>query len=288
MAGNVIPASQTGLKPLSATELKQRRRQLRRRRGVKVVQAVWRTMVVSGLAGGLIWVCTLPIGVIEQPEQISVQGNKLLSADGIRSLLPLSYPQSLFRLEPQAATRQLTDNPAIAEAVVTRQLFPPQLVVQVQERQPVAIAHAASPIPTPGMAKASQVGLLDAEGVWIPLEIYESAAQSTEMPQLKVLGLRTSHRQYWAALYRTVTRSSIEVYEIDWREPTNLILKTSAGVVHLGPFVATKFPQQLAVLAQMQQLPAQTAKEVAYVDLSNPNAPLLQMRKTILNVKPNT
>jgi len=58
--------------------------------------------------------------VLHESNQISIEGNQILSGQVLRSLIPLSYPHSLpanptdFSLESQAT---------IDEATVTRQLF---------------------------------------------------------------------------------------------------------------------------------------------------------------------
>ncbi|MEQ8958535.1 MAG: FtsQ-type POTRA domain-containing protein, partial [Coleofasciculus sp. C2-GNP5-27] len=94
---------------VSQAQISNRRQQLKRARRVKFFQALWRSLVVGGMASGLIWAITLPDWVIRQPEQIDIEGNQFLSTQAIRSLLPLSYPQSLWRVEPQAIAESLEE-----------------------------------------------------------------------------------------------------------------------------------------------------------------------------------
>jgi len=61
----------------------------------KLFQSLLRTLAVSGIAAGLVWATTRPIWVLHESNQISIEGNQFLSAQ-VRSLLPLSYPQSLL------------------------------------------------------------------------------------------------------------------------------------------------------------------------------------------------
>ncbi len=109
----------TSISSVSQTELAQRRQKLRQERRLKALQSSWRTIAVSGLAGGLAWVITLPGWVIRQPEQVAIAGNRFLSAQAIQSLLPMAYPQSLLQLEPQAIAAQLESKAPIAEATAT-------------------------------------------------------------------------------------------------------------------------------------------------------------------------
>ena len=148
---------------VSQNELTSRRKQLRRARRIKSFQSLWRTLFVGGMATGLVWAITLPDWVIRSPGQIVIEGNDFLSAKVIRSLLPLSYPQSILQVQPQTIAKSLEAQGPIAKATVSRQLLPPGLTIQVKERKPVAIAKP----PTNPNSKTPD-GLVDEQGIWMP------------------------------------------------------------------------------------------------------------------------
>ncbi|MBW4488631.1 MAG: FtsQ-type POTRA domain-containing protein [Trichocoleus desertorum ATA4-8-CV12] len=282
----------TSLSSVSQTELAQRRQKLRQERRLKALQASWRTLAVSGLAGGLAWVITLPGWIIQQPEQVAIAGNRFLSAQAIQSLLPMAYPQSLLQLEPQAIAAQLESKAPIAEATVARQLFPPRLIVQVKERYPVAmisdLPNAQTAKDTKPTADLSNVGFLDAKGVWIPIESYTSFDQSFKLPTLKIVGYQEQKRSQWAELYQAVSQSPVKVTEIDWRDPSNLILKTELGIFHFGSY-SSRFTEQIQAMDQLRKLSEKlNPKQVAYINLQNPDAPSIQMLKPNNSVKSNT
>lgn len=273
------------ISPLSQSDLAQRRQKLRRQRRVRFLQTVWRLIAVGGIAGGLVWVTTLPIWLIHEPEQINVEGNRFLPTQTIRSLLPISYPQSLIYLEPQTIIQQLKVKAPISEAAVSRQLFPPGLTIRVKERYPVAIA-----LLTPGDARflnqqsmqdkavASRVWLLDEQGMQIPLGNYALLEQSVKLPTLKIIGDQESYRSYWTTIYQQTSRSPVKISEINFQNPANLVLKTELGAVHLGSYTS-RFPQQIKTLDQMRKLPTQTnLSQIAYIDLRNPHAPMVQTK----------
>ncbi len=269
----------TSIPSSSRSDSTQRRRTSHRHRQVKL-QALWRTLAVSGLLGGLVWGTTTPIWVLRQSNQIVISGNHLLSAKAIRSLLPLSYPQWLVRIEPAVIVRSLEAQPAIADAKVTRQLFPPGLTVQVKERVPVAIAILGGSLSSSRPIPKASMGLLDENGVWIPLESYTALSSTLESPSLKVIGTPEQYRSYWIQLYQAVVHSPIKVFEIDCQDPANLILRTELGIVHLGPY-SPQLAEQLSVLAQIRKLPAQVnPSQVAYISLKNPKSPSVQMHQT--------
>jgi cell division protein FtsQ len=141
------------------------------------------------LTAGAIWTATLPLWVIQRPEQVRIEGNHFIPVRTLRSLLPIPYPQSLFRVEPQAIARELQAKAPITDVVVSRQLFPPGLVVQVKERLPVALAlPSAAPLPTGvKLGSTTKSGLLDENGILTPLESYVALDQSLKLPALKVI-----------------------------------------------------------------------------------------------------
>lgn len=275
----------TSIVSVSPADLSQRRQTLRRQRRRHTVHEIWRTLALSSLAGGLLWGSTQPVWVIREPEQISIEGNQLLSDGAIRSLLSLSYPQSLLRIEPQALAENLESRQSlIAKATVTRQLFPPSLTIQIQERHPVAIACrnvqcnvsiAAKQEKT--RSQQSTVGWLDEKGAWMPIKSNTSIDKSFPLPKLKIIGSREQYLPYWSQLYQAVRRSSVKVSEIDWQDPENLILKTELGIVHLGAY-SSQLAEQLKVLDRLRQLSATlNGRQIAYIDLKKPEAPAIQL-----------
>jgi cell division protein FtsQ len=268
---------------VSESVLRHRRKKLRHHRRWKVVAVIWQTLALTGMAGGLVWAIAQPFWGISSARQVNVEGNQLLSDEAIVSLLPLEYPQSLWFVQPELLARHLESRSHIARALVTRHLFPPGLTLLIVERHPVAITQ---PSTTPRPGDAEKMGWLDADGNWIPLATYSHLAQSRSLPTLMAIGPLERYRQYWQLLYKSLSRTPVKVFEIDWQAPGNLILTTELGVVHLGPF-SSKFNEQLSVLDRMRQLPnRQDAGEIAYIDLKNPASPSIKFIEGTRQEKP--
>src|ERR687886_981332 len=273
---------------VSQAQITTRRKKLRRARRIKSVQAIWRSLFVGGMASSLVWAITLPDWVIRQPEQVVIEGNQFLSAKAILSLLHLSYPESILRVQPQAIAKSLESQAPIAEATVTRQLVPPGLTIKVKERKPVAIAQTTAPSNAKAANSTQVAGLLDAQGVWMPEASYTKLEQKVDLPTLKVIGPRDQYRSYWSEVYQAVSHSPVKVFEIDWRDPANLILKTELGNVHLGPY-SSRLSEQLAVLDRMRELPSHIEPgKIAYINLQNPDLPALQIKKENDTASPGT
>lgn len=266
-------------------DLNQRRRLLRTNRQLKMLLSVWRTLTISGLLSCAVWATTRPEWVLRQSNQIVIEGNNLLSQQAIQSHIKIDYPQSLLQIEPSVIAHGLESYAPIADAKVERKLFPPSVIVQVQERVPVAVAIAKYPQRSSTPTPKTSMGFLDQIGVWIPLESYNSTVRRHFLASLnlKVVGLPNQYRPYWTQLYQTVSRSPVKVQEINCQDAANLILKTEIGVVHFGPYTPG-LAKQLQVLDQMRQLSKEIPlSQVAYIDLKNPENPLVQMNQ---NKKP--
>lgn len=256
---------------VSRQDLAQRRQKLRRQRQARIITAIWRTFAVTCFAGGLFWISVQPIWVLQSPRQIVMKsGNHLLPEKTIKSLLKLSYPQSLWRIQPDAIAKSLQQQPAIAQVYVSRRLFPPGLMINIEERVPVAIAQRLP-------QSTNSLGLIDAKGVWMPLEKYISLSGNLKLPILRVIGSPEQYQPYWFELYQALSQSYVKVTEVDCQDSSNLILKTELGKVHLG-IANTQLNEKIKVLSQIRHLPSKlNLSQVEYIDLKNPAIPLVQM-----------
>ncbi len=274
---------------VSQKELGRRREELRRQRRARSAALLWQMLAASAMAGGLLWWIAQPAWLIARSEQVKVEGNQWLSDKAVRSLVPLSYPQSLWGIQPQALAEKLESTGPIAKAKVTRNLFPPSLTIEVSERLPVAVAQPTAVLKSSDKEK---VGWLDARGGWMPSESYNAVRSHNSsiepgsdrgtqpqhsLPTLKVIGPFEQYRASWPKFYQGLSGLTVKVFEIDWQNPNNLILKTEIGTVHLGPH-SSKTSEQLKVLDRMRQLPKQLdSSKIAYIDLRNPAAPIVHL-----------
>ncbi len=296
--------------PVTKNELSQRRRQLRKNRRNRLLQTSWRSVAVLGLAAGTVWVVIQPNWVIRRAEQVTIEGNRFLATQSIRSLLPIQYPQSLLRIQSSVISDTLTTKAPIAEAIVERHLFPPGLVIKVREREPVAQAVYGSggkpsnatllkdskeikpteakpkevkPGEKPDMSKASVENakpdaFLDENGMLLPLDSYSELNQGIRLPDLRVIGNPDTYKNQWSAFYPIVRRSPMKIQIIDWQNPANLRLKTEIGWVNLGP-LSRNFALQVRSLDRMRQLPKRLPPDqIDFLDLRNPNNPTIQLK----------
>lgn len=268
----------TGIGSVSSDNLKNRRQTLKRRRQTRILQAIWRSLALAALSGGMVWLVTRPNWMISDPAQVTIDGNTYLSDTAVRSLLPIDYPQPLLNIQPQLLRQTMQEQAPIATAVVTRGLFPPSLTIEVVEHRPVAIALPGPPIPGQKQ-QPDPVGLVDAQGFWMPQNSYIELEEAPELPDFTVVGLSDETRPHWPGIYHTLKQSTLKIFEIDLRSPHNVVLKTELGTVHFGPYLHSTFVQQLNTLAQMRKLPDHVQSgQVDYIDLRNPDNPAVQLK----------
>jgi cell division protein FtsQ len=271
--------------PISSNEeLRQRRRQLQQQRRVRALKVCWQVLVLGGLVGSITWAVQQPDWIIRQSQQIQITGNRYLSATAVREMLGLKYPISLLRIEPQSLNKALISHGNILAANIHRELIPPRITVQVQDRSPVAIAD-----------QATRSGLVNEHGDWLPLASYDLPAN--KLPRLKLLSANSGLCPDWPALYQAVQQSPVLVSEINCRNPLNLFLKTEIGNLRMGAFDHTRFYQQLQKaheLRDWQQSYQANNREISgveYIDLENPLKPKIQestttsSKKTDVNTK---
>lgn len=266
--------------PISSHELKNRRKKLKTKRTLQFLGTILRTLFLLCVAGGSFWLVTLPNWVIRNSEHIQVEGNEFLSDNEVRSLIPLDYPQPLLTLSIPELTEKMTKKIPFENIVINREILPPQISIQVVEREPVAIAIV--PVLNNNSKKMilSKVGYLDKKGILISNQFYQNVQDEKLLPTFKIIGNPEKYGPYWQNLFMFINQSTIKITEVDWQDPNNLILKTELGTIYIGAYSESKFPIQLSMLSKMKSLKNKIyPNKIVYIDLSDPDLPSLKQNK---------
>ena len=113
--------------------------------------------------------------------------------------------------------------------------------------------------------------------MWIPLDKYTSHNPQLQLPQLKIIGFPEQYRSFWTQLYELIGKVEIQITEIDFRDQTNLILRTELGEIHLGS-PNTLLSEKIQALSHLRKLSLQVPIQgIDYINLKNPNSPIIQM-----------
>jgi cell division protein FtsQ len=234
-----------------------------------------------GFTAGTLWIATSPAWLIRSAEQIAVSDNQILSDKNIQALLPVPYPQSLLKIKPESLAKDLTAYAPIESAVVTRRLVPPGIHVRIRERMPVAAVMPDTTKPVKAIPSQpvpfKEAGLIDAQGNWMPLNSFRELGAIAPPPTLTVKGMQANYRASWQSLYKSLQASPVKITAIDWTSPSNIILYSELGQVHIGSY-GKNFEAQLAALDKMRSLETKVnPKQVAFIDLQNPENPVVEV-----------
>jgi len=238
-----------------------RRRLLRRQQNAEHFKIWWRYGVLIGLVGASLWLAQGSVWELNRSEQIVIAGQQVLSNQSIVDLLALEFPLRIFEVEPGQLRERLMQEPLILNALVYRQLWPPQVAVTIQEREPVAMA--------------GQLGVLDPDGVWLSLGRYPQLAR----PKLQVVGYTPQWQHWWQTAYPQLAASPVPIERLNLTNPSNIMLGTTLGLVHLGHPDAQGLAEQLVALDQLRQVNQKVpADRRAFIDLTSPTVPQIRQK----------
>jgi cell division protein FtsQ len=288
-----------------------RRRQLKRQRQSKIWKSTWRTTATLGFALGLGWLFREPGWQITKASQVAIAGNTQVSTQTLETFLPLTFPTSLLRAEPGTIKTMLERNTHADRVSVNRQLFPPRILVQIQERPPVAITPCPNcllVVQNPASSQPITIGpsdlwLIDDRGIPLPYGSYPKLGRTSKAPDLTVTGylkpldarqakavslkntpgqptlvaVDSDLQKAWTSVYDPIRRSPVKIQQIDWQKPANLNLKTELGTVQMG-LVGSNISEQLLALDRMRALP-QTVdpKNIKFINLENSKNPIIEL-----------
>lgn len=237
------------------------------------MKSLWRFGCMCGILTGVAWLATRPDWHISKPEQIQIEGNNYLTERAIRSMLAMSYPQSLVELAPERLSAQLLEQGSIASVKIDRGLLPPQLHVRVRDLPPVARIMRDETTESPL--------LIDERGRQQPISNYRNLVQASS-PKLRLMIPERGECSGWQQVYRAIRTSPVLIGIVDCRDPQNLILQTEVGKVRLGiSGDESRLNNQIQQLDRLRNWRKYTDPlEVDYLDLENPDTPKLQLKQS--------
>lgn len=249
-----------------SAQLKHKLSRLQQQKQKSLRLALWRSVLITSLASGLLWLSCLPYWQITHKSQIQIEGDRLVNQNIIYSLINFDYPRFIWTIHSQKLVQKLESTPSILAARITKQIIPPRLTVSLQERVPVAIALSQG-----------QVGFLDERGTWIAREFYGNISPDFPLPPIKVVNFQPDHRDSWINIYRLIELySTVKIDEVTWDRSSNLWLKTEIGMVYFGADLS-RLEDRFKILVRLKNSPAYFERsKIAYIDLSNPDFNLIQ------------
>ncbi|MCC0178572.1 FtsQ-type POTRA domain-containing protein [Waterburya agarophytonicola K14] len=228
--------------------------------------ALWRSCLLISLILSLGLLTTLPFWKVKHQSQIIINGKQLVGTKTIHHALEFPYSQFIWAINSTNLTQKLESIPSVRVAHINKQIIPPKVIISVEEREPIAIATFAG-----------QMGFLDRDGAWIAQEFYTNIDGDFTLPKLVVLNYQSNYQKSWKNLYQLISLyPELKINEVQWHHSGNLFLQTKIGRVSLGTN-SSRLSEQFKIMLKLQNLNDRIDKnKIAYIDLSNPNANLIQ------------
>ena len=104
-------------------------------------------------------------------DQTKITGLSGITKKDIKKTTSIFYPKNLLELNPKEVEYYLIKKLPIKGVSVSRKFFPPEIYINVLEREPIAFASR-------GFSKDIEKGMIDIEGSWIPLQFVNKSKQN--------------------------------------------------------------------------------------------------------------
>lgn len=249
----------------------ERRRQLRRQRRLERLQDGWRILVYAALATGLGFVLLRDGWTLQGPNQVEVNGSRLVTRDQVVAAARLRFPEPLLALQPRLLSRQLADSLPVERVKVTRLMLPPRLRVELVDREAVARAQRRTP-------RGPEMGFVDRTGSWINADS-NSRGRLGGKATIVVVGWNERHRPVLAKVLEAREQIGSGLREIRFEPDGTLWLTTEElGPLRLGP-VDSQLNRRLRVVAHLNHTlpPHLIGQRPASIDLTDPEQPELTL-----------
>ena len=104
-------------------------------------------------------------------DQTKITGLSGITNKDIKKTTSIFYPKNLLELNPKEVEYYLIKKLPIKGVSVSRKFFPPEIYINVLEREPIAFASR-------GFSNNIEKGMIDIEGSWIPLQFVNKLKQN--------------------------------------------------------------------------------------------------------------
>ena len=207
-------------------------------------------------------------------DQTKISGLSGLTRNDIYNKTSIFYPKNLLELNPKEIESYLLKKLPIKDVSVSREIFPPQIHLNIIEREPIAFASRV-------LSNKIENGMIDIEGSWIPLRFVNKS---------KIINIKLSIENW----------NPKKKYEIIEIIKNRFILQSSLQKIKLNPLqeisIKTDHFNSVLLGSDTDQLIEQINKlnqlqkslpnllintKVKIVDLTDPSKPELKIEKTL-------
>ena len=211
-------------------------------------------------------------------EQTKITGLSGLEKDYIQKITSNFYPKNLLELNPKEIESFLKKELPIKDVSVSRNFFPPEIHLNIIEREPIAFASRV-------FLNNIEKGMIDIEGSWIPLQFVNQSKKNQIKLFIENWNPNKKNEIILIIKNRILLQSPLQKIKINPLQ--EIIIKTEHFNSVLLGSNTDRLLEQIQKLNQLQEsLPNLLINtKVNIVDLKDPSKPELKIEKTLLNEK---
>ena len=208
-------------------------------------------------------------------DQTKITGLSGITKNDIKKTTNVFYPKNLLELNPKEIESYLIKKFPIKGVSVSRKFFPPEIHLNVLEREPIAFASR-------GFSKDIEKGMIDIEGSWIPLQFVNKSKQNKIKLSIENWNPNKKKEVILILKNRFIFQSPLKKIKINPLQ--EISLKTEHFDLVLLGSGTDRLIEQINKLNQLQKsLPNLLINtKVKIVDLKDPTKPELKVER-ILN-----
>ena len=207
-------------------------------------------------------------------DQTKITGLSGITKNDIKKTTSIFYPKNLLELNPKEIEAYLINKLPIKGVSVSRKFFPPEIHINVLEREPIAFASRVFSINI-------EKGMIDIEGSWIPLQFVNKSKQNKI--KLSIYNWNPNKKKEIILIIknRSIFQSPLQKIKINPLQEISLKTK-HFDLVLLGSGT-DRLIEQINKLNQLQKsLPNLLINtKVKIVDLKDPTKPELKIEKML-------
>ena len=209
-------------------------------------------------------------------EQTKITGLSGLEKDYIQKITSNFYPKNLLELNPKEIESFLKKELPIKDVSVSRNFFPPEIHLNIIEREPIAFASRV-------FLNNIEKGMIDIEGSWIPLQFVNQSKKNQIKLFIENWNPNKKNEIILIIKNRILLQSPLQKIKINPLQ--EIIIKTEHFNSVLLGSNTDRLLEQIQKLNQLQEsLPNLLINtKVNIVDLKDPSKPELKIEKTLLN-----
>ena len=208
-------------------------------------------------------------------DQTKIAGLSGIKKNDIQETTSIFYPKNLLELNPKEIESYLLKKYPIKGVSVSRKFFPPEIHLNILEREPIAFASR-------NISNKIEKGMIDIEGYWIPLQFVKESEQNKIKLSIENWNSNKKKEIIFIMKNRLIFKSPLQKIKINPLQ--EIILKTEHFDSVLIGSGTDRLIEQINKLNQLQKsLPNLLINtKVKLVDLTDPSKPELKVEK-ILN-----